>query len=579
MSIGASYPYLDLRSSPVLLRPFRALQFVAIAWRYIEANGLHPRPTIYYHDDLGEKLGISPWPYTLPVSQSTLSRVGPIVIAIEDRRFLNRRGIDWRAIARAVTSNLRALRVRQGASTLTQQLVRNTLVYPSRSVLRKLVEWALAARIEKRFSKNEILQAYLGQVGLGPGVKGFDAALDLYHGVSASEATDHQLYAVAGCLRRPNVTSPLVDVTAYEHRANTVRRILKDEAQLRPLDVKLERRDSPRPRLAAICDLEARKLVNSNALSHNAQIRVIHTTINRRMQDTFDRHLRRALSNPKVEAAACLVIESKTGRVVSESSFGNDRDCEFSPAFFGTIQPGSVYKPFVLLEALEQGLDEKTMLISAPFSWTDPAFERGIWKVRNYAHSYLGVCDFSQALAKSDNTAFARLIQHLGPARVNARLKEFGLLPSSESHAAAGLGAVRNGTTLRSVARAYAALLNHGRLPQVHCVNGLQLYGDAHCILPPILESDWICAQRSSFEVLDRLLQFSGFAVGCRNIRGKSGTAGRNSLYAAYDDQFSYALWVGFHEPIVEAEYKGVRARGVLMNALQDLSGEGGFSI
>jgi penicillin-binding protein 1A len=531
-----------------------------------------PRYSIIYKDVDSIAIGISPWPMTFPVQQETVERLGPIVVQLEDRRFWNHTGIDWFSLARAICQNFLALRIVQGAGTLTQQLVRNTFVYPDRSFARKIVEMVLARRIERLLSKEEIIKAYCGLVHLGPGVRGFDAALRIYHRKPISQATDNELRATTGCLRTPMLTSPLVNKTAYAARAIQVNRFLQKSepdnvgAALNPVYIHRLKQ----LRLARLVDKELADTYGSKALIPR-DIRHIHLALCGKHQGALSSALKQAFDDSNVESAAGLIIDSKTGRVLAEMALQNGERSEHSPSFTGTIQPGSTFKAIVLLEALEQGLSEKTLIESMPFQWRARGFPNGVWRVRNYRHQYRGLCSIEDALIHSDNTVFARLIQMLGTENVIRRLASFDLLGPKDCHPSAGLGAVTDGISLSRLARAFAALSTGNLPPPPNFIRGIEFY-DGTLTLPKEMLLGNAYSLRS-LSRLDSILSRSGFTAGGRQVRGKSGTAGRNSVYVGYDDNLSYALWVGFRKVRSEWWAKGAQAKTVLEKVLDSLSG------
>jgi len=565
------FPYLDMRAVEPGKRLWTGLLFISIVHEYLAHRGLSLRQTIIYRDHSGTPLGLSPWPLTFPLHKETLKRVGATVVKLEDRRFWQHGGLDWLSVARAIYRNLIAFRVVQGASTITQQLVRNVFLYPHRSLARKITEALIAYHIERLFSKDEILEAYCNAVHLGPGVRGFEAALRIYHRLPSQSAAQGHVAATAGCLRAPMRTSPLVSPAAYTKRAAQIEAFLGRETSEAPLltnPVSFRRLQDAR--LSRIVD-SALSQIYGGPSAIPASIKSIHLTISRPHQRALREALKTAFSDENVESAAGLIIESSTGRVMAECSLKNGASSQFSPAFFGSIQPGSTYKPFVALAALECGISDARIFSSSPFTWESPAFPRGVWSVRNYRHKYFGASSLRDALSRSDNTVFARLIQQLGTDQVVAKLKAFGLLGAKDYYPAAGLGAVTGGVSLSQLCCAYAALATGYLPPQANLIRSIE-HADGH-FFSPEPQSRILVAGGESLEKLQEILHFSGVVVGGRRIPGKSGTAGKNSTYAAYDDKLSYALWLGFRSSRSEWWEKGAQARSITERLLDVVHG------
>lgn len=364
-------------------------------------------------------------------------------------------------------------------------------------------------------------------------------------------------------------TSPLVDIDAYRCRAAQMSRFLgSPEAKPRDmLRVPVSTYPLRKPRLTRIAEREIRELTG---LERPPDIRCLHVTIDAGMQRTLDEMCRAASAESNVQAVAATFIRTGTSEVVAESNFVGGQEAESSAAFLGTIQPGSTYKPFVLLEALEQGLDAHTELPSAPFVWRSGSFANGAWNVRSFDHVYRGEINLERALVLSDNTVFARLVQLLGTDHVLRRLAQFGLVGEDESNPSVALGSTRTGISLIALSRAYACLSQRGVMADPYIVRGIEFEDGS--LLPRVRKRALVTnASIASLNVLDRILLQSGIAR--KNIRGKTGTSASGSLFAGYDDALSYAVWIGFRSARSEWWSKGLRAKGFLERTLDRMAG------
>jgi membrane peptidoglycan carboxypeptidase len=573
-------PYLDLRIIPFPIRPIRACLFLFRAISFIKKNGLKPRCTITYLSRREIPIGISPWDITYPISVEGIKIFTPPLIFLEDRRFHQHHGIDFHAIGRAIVANFRKFRIWQGGSTLTQQLVRNTLIFPSKSFLRKFCEWILSLSIERHFSKEEILQAYCNNVVMGPRVRGFAAAARIYHRVPENRLTSIEINALLGCLRTPMHTSPLVNSSSYIKRAKVVTKILSKsgviENYTEPRVVPIHTRNFRKDRLSKIVDSILRQHYQSK-LTIDSDIRRVHLTIDESTQSILDSVLLKVGKSEDVENIAAIVIDNKTGDILAESAFYNGEQSTFSPSFFGNLQAGSTFKPFALLCALEQGLSPDLALESSPVSVQFDKYAPP-WEVRNYRHKYHGNISLREALAHSDNTVFARLFQLLDIDLLKAIYKEFGLATPKVVHPSLIIGATSPGISLIRLALAYAAIGNGGFLPQFHLIRGIEHYdGSLDTLSGHNLKK--LRISQSAIQQLNSLLLETGIDLFGQKLGGKSGTTNKSNIYVAYDDKRSYATWVGFRRARPEWWSKGHMARSTLEKVLDFLANRDSLTI
>lgn len=556
-----SPPYLDLRGKPLFLKLLMACKFIPKAASFIKKYGLGIRRSIVYLSKTSTPIGVSPWAMAYPTSEELMRNVSTYIVSLEDKRFWSHSGIDYRSLLRAVIMNIKAGKIVQGGSTITQQLVRNSLVYPCRSPIRKIVECVLALKIEKVFSKKEILLAYCNSVYFGPGVRGVEAAVRCYYRIDGRRASIGELVSTLSCLRTPMSTSPLVNSAAYSDRAL---KILNRFSDIQRTYVKtpnpIRTQSLKKSRFSYISDHEiAAKSSLSNSINR------VHLNLNTRFQKHLEISLREAfLYDSEIESTAGVILEVDTGRVVAEGSYVNGIETTFSPTFNGTIQGGSTYKPFILLEALDQGLPKEMVFESSPFEWTSSRFEEGVWRVRNYRSSYQGHCSLEQALKISDNTVYARLVQILGTEKVASRLRSFGLIGETESNPSAVLGSSKSGISLAKLARAYAALAT-GSLPPTPSLVRIVEYDDATFDRLSESKSTFLNLDSQHLDQIARIIRLNA------SQSGKSGTSGRSSLFGAYDEKYSYAIWAGFRKIPHEHWHKGVTAKNILEKMLDKI--------
>lgn len=208
------YTRLELRGLHSFEKLVVSAKFLPGAWRTIELKQLAPALSFHIASRNETQLGISGGDLIYNATSRELKDVKRLVLELEDHRFFHHAGIDLPSIIRACVRNLRAGQVVQGGSTITQQLVRNTLITPDRSLVRKAVEMLLAMKVERHYTKDEILYLYCNSVYLGPGLRGFSAASRVIYRKPLSTLSREELYGLIGLLRRPSATFPILDTAA-----------------------------------------------------------------------------------------------------------------------------------------------------------------------------------------------------------------------------------------------------------------------------------------------------------------------------------------------------------------------------
>ncbi|HYF06975.1 MAG TPA: PBP1A family penicillin-binding protein [Acetobacteraceae bacterium] len=384
-------------------------------------------------------------------------------IAIEDRRFREHFGIDPIGLARALYANYAAGRVVQGGSTLTQQLAKNLFLTPERSFRRKVQEAILALWLERRFSKDELLEIYLNRVYLGAGAYGVDAAARLYFGVSARRLTVAQAAILAGLPKAPSRLNPRVNPSAAVARATEV---LEAMAETGALPVAAAMREAerlaipPAPSRDAgwFADWAQEELRNSSDPRLRREDLVLRTTLDARLQAAVEARLEALLAGPGARAGvfqgAVVALDAQTGAVRAMVGGRDYRQSPFNRATQARRQPGSAFKPFVFLAALEHGARPEDMVADGPLTLGGWSPGNGAWRAR-------GEITVEEALAHSVNTAAVRVLQRAGGPRAAieaaGRLGLAGPFPRDAS-IALGTGEV----SLLELTAAYAAFANGG---------------------------------------------------------------------------------------------------------------------
>src|ERR1700733_1400481 len=419
---------------------------------------------------VGERLALDQMPKYLPAA----------FIAMEDRRFYSHNGIDPPGLARALLLDLRARRWVAGGSTISQQTAKIVYTNQQRTMSRKLSELVDAAGLEKSLTKQEILQLYLNRIYLGSGAYGVDGAARVYFGTSARQLTLAQAAMLATLTRAPSVFSPRRDLLRAQQRASLVldsmvddgviTQALADEARAHPAVI-IDRAsvDARNYYLDAAAD-EATKLATVNGQAPSADM-VVHTTLEPKVQEAARlaalRNINKYGKKDRVSEAAVVIM--KLDGAVSAMIGGVDyRDSVFNRVVQAHRQPGSAFKPFVYLAALESGL--------SPWETRDDeAVDIGGYRPTNFGGKSYGTLTLAGALAHSVNTITVNLAQEVGVRNVVAAAKRVGITSPLEANASLALGTSE--VTPLELTSAYAAFANGGYRVSPYLVTEVDISG------------------------------------------------------------------------------------------------------
>ncbi len=398
-----------------------------------------------------------------PLQLGQMSRYIPeAVIATEDRRFYSHFGLDPWGMLRAAFADLRAGHVVQGGSTITQQLAKNLFLTNERTVTRKIQEALLALWLEHKFTKNQILEIYLNRVYLGAGTYGVDAAAHRYFGKSAANVTLYEAAIIAGLLKAPTRFSPARDSEAAAGRAqqvlaNMVEAGFINAAQARDAAASehaLARTRQPPPGSRFFADWVAAQLAHLNEVQGRDV--VVTTTLDPRMQAEAEAAVLQTLDRDGAKSRVSegsLVAMSPDGAVRAMVGGRDYADSQFNRATQALRQPGSAFKPFVYLAALERGMTPGDR-------FNDHRIRIGKWEPHNYENRYVGEVTAAEAIAESINTVAAQVIERAGVDNVIAVAHRLGITAplSRDDSLALGTSAV----TLIDLTSAYAAFASGG---------------------------------------------------------------------------------------------------------------------
>lgn len=385
------------------------------------------------------------------------------VIAVEDRRFYDHHGVDPRALLRALVVNLQAGEVSQGGSTITQQVAKNLFLTPDRTLPRKIREALLAIKLEQRFTKDEILTLYLNRVYFGAGTYGIEAAAERYFGRPAKDLTVYQAAMLAGLLKAPSRYNPVRDPDLAKTRTEVVLSTMVDTGVLTPEQGQAALKNASRTLKGVINPtVYGRHFADWVVTQAEAYVGavdrdlVIHTTLDGRIQSqaekTLAKHLEKSGAKLKVEQGAIVVL-STDGAVRAMVGGKDYGDSQFNRATQALRQPGSAFKPFVYVAAVEAGYRPDDMVTDAPI-------RIGKWRPQNFTNTYEGPVTIERALFKSLNTAAVRLAQFVGPRAIVDTAHRLGITETLKPELSLALGS--NEVTLLELSGAYAPFANGG---------------------------------------------------------------------------------------------------------------------
>jgi len=495
------------------------------------------------------------------------------VLAAEDAHFYAHGGVDLTAMGRAAWNDVRSGKV-QGGSTITQQLAKLNYTGSRRTVFRKLREVLYAAKLEQRYSKDELLQRYINQVYFGDGNYGLAAASAHYFGVAPEQLTVAQAAALAGMIHSPGNLNPYTHPDAVVARRNEVLdsmrknhwldQLLADEARAAPLNPIPDKPDDSgrAPYFVQYVGREATALDALGGTNASRSKRVytggytFETTLDPKALDTAVSAARSTLGAPGDPTTAIASVQPGDGAV--RVLFGGlDTNRHFDVASQGRRQPGSSFKPYLYLAALESGIDPRTLFDSASPKTVNCAGEP--WTVHNYEGEGGGQISVDDAMAHSVNTVFQQLMADVGPGALQRTAMRLGI-PRDDlmpARCAMALGGVAQGVSPLDQAAAYATFAAKGVYAQPYSIvriknrRGQVVYEHQTKTSPavPAAEAGVVNAALEGV-----VADGTGTAAGIgRPLAGKTGTTENHAdaWFIGYVPQLSTAVWVGYPDSLV----------------------------
>ena len=427
-----------------------------------KALGVSNRPLVTYIARDGSKISEIGNLKGSTVKVSDLPRyVYQAVIATEDRRFYSHHGVDLIGVMRAFMQNVRARKIVQGGSTISQQAAKNLFLTPERTFKRKFQELLLAFWLEQKFTKNQILSIYLNRVYLGSGTYGIDAASRKYFGVPAGKLSIFQAAIIAGLLKAPSKINPNVNLEAAVLRGKIVisnmltagylnktqaRKAIREKIYVRP--------NNSRGVGRYFIDWVSGQLKDFIG-PQNRDI-IVKTTLDLNLQGRIENFISNYVSNnlKKYNVRQCaIIVMSPIGEILAMVGGKNYQESQFNRSTQARRQPGSAFKPIVYLTAIESGFMPDSKFIDSPVVING-------WSPRNYDRKFYGEMSLKEAFARSINTIAVKISERVGRGEVIKTARRLGIMAPLTRSPSLALGTF--GVSLIELTGAYAALANGG---------------------------------------------------------------------------------------------------------------------
>jgi penicillin-binding protein 1A len=508
----------------------------------IQINDFQGRALARRGDLAGEVLSLKELPSYVPKA----------FVAIEDRRFYEHYGVDPFGIARALIANVLHRGVAQGGSTLTQQLAKNLFLTQERTITRKLQEVLLAVWLERKFTKTQILELYLNRVYFGSGSYGIEQASLHYFGKSARQMTIGEAAMLAGLVKSPSRLAPNRNFDAAEKRAKMVLSAMADLGFISNANEKLAIAKPPRV-VAQAGNGSANYVADwvmdvlNDVLGHIDEDIVVQTTIDSGLQTSAEKSLSDEL-NAKGDKGGvgqgALVAMTPDGAVRALVGGRNYADSQFNRAVAAKRQPGSAFKAFVYLTALEHGLTPDSIRDDRPIKIKG-------WQPENYGHEYFGPVTLTKALAMSLNTVSVRLTMEFSPMSVIRTAHRLGIASKLEPNASIALGTSE--VSMLELVGAYAPFANGGYAVQPHVIervsgaNGKVLYSRNEQQLGRIIEARYVAMMNTMMAETLTIGTAHKAALPGWPAAGKTGTSQdfRDAWFIGYTGRLVTGVWLG----------------------------------
>jgi penicillin-binding protein 1A len=497
-------------------------------------------------------------------------------VAIEDRRFYQHGGVDPIGILRAVVADIKARRIVQGGSTITQELVRNLYLSRERTLKRKLVEACLAIKLSRQWPKDRILTAYMNEVYYGNHSYGIEAAAETYFSIPAKELNLEQSALLAGLPQAPSLYDPFHSPAAAVARRDEVLKAMRDNGDITPDQYAAAVHDRSlhlkpgnaytqirEPYFFSYVEDLLQQEYGANTVRSGGL--KVYTTINPHLQSAARAAIQHVLTEKDDPASAVVSIDPRSGAIRAMTAVTpGDTANEFNLATSALRQPGSTFKTIALTTAVARGMDPfHTYYLSAPFHYQpdkscDPTSPACAWDVSTYEHTYHGVESVASATVQSDNTVFARLSLDVGPQNIADMAEKLGIRTPLDTNGyvppSIALGSVA--VSPLDMASAYSTLAAGGIYSKPMAITKVVLASgkvdtDAGWGKPQRerVIPDWVASTVTS--VLEQNMLYgtgTGAHLSGRTDAGKTGTTDKyaDAWFCGYMPFLEATVWIGY---------------------------------
>lgn len=508
------------------------------------------------------------------------------LLATEDRHFYEHSGLDLKGILRALVEDIKSGSLAQGGSTITQQLARTLFLTPEKSLERKLKEAILAFQLERRYTKDEILELYLNQIYFGSGAYGVEMAARTYFAKPVSKLDLAECALIAGLPKAPSSYSPLVNPELAIERRNIVLRqmlhtgLITKKAFRKALDTPYTApRQAPGDRVKApyFVDFVKQRLKEKigTDLLYKGGITVF-TTLSYPLQQAAEQAVKDGLSAlaRRMEEnglagsppqGALVAIDVRTGEILAMAGGRDYGESQYNRAVSARRQPGSAFKPVIYACAVEHGFDQDTLLLDAPVAFQGAAAQPD-WQPENFSRTYEGEITMRKALTASKNIATVRLLNRIGPAAVIDFARDMGIESPLAPYLSMALGSFE--LTLLELTAAYAVFPNQGRYVRPSAVAEVVAPGGR--VIWRAKPQRRIVMSPAGAAIMTDMLKGvirEGTGRGAsdigREIAGKTGTTDkyRDALFVGFCPAVAAGVWVGRDDYATLGPYEtGARA-------------------
>ena len=528
--------------------------YLALDLPKVDEAALTRRPNIRLVDTAGWEIASFGDIYGDAIDLKKMPKYVPAaVVAVEDRRFYQHPGVDIRGLARAMVTNFKAGHTVQGGSTITQQVAKNLFLNSDRTLIRKIREALLALKLERAYSKDQILTLYMNRVYFGGGAYGFEAASERFFGHPAQDLTIYESAILAGLLKAPTTYNPSREPERARIRAGIVLNTMVETGAITAAQAEQARKGATRTLKAVVPPSSRGKYfadwvvaqVDSYVGTIDRDI-VVRTTLDGRLQaaaeDVLEKNLAKSGAKLNVEQGAVVVL-STDGAVRTMVGGRDYGDSQFNRATQALRQPGSAFKPFVYLTAIQNGVRPEDIIADAPI-------KIGKWKPQNFDGKYLGNITVETALMKSINTVAVRLAQQVGPRAIIDTAHRMGIGENMSPDLSIALGSEE--VTLLELTGAYAPFANGGGAVLPYAIlaitdraGNLLYQRQSQGLERVVADADVATMDRMMSQVL---VQGTGTAAAFGwPAAGKTGTSSdfRDAWFMGFTTDYVAGVWVG----------------------------------